>query len=31
VIIDFLIRRGRLGPESGYYLEIIRGLHPELP
>ncbi len=31
VIIDFLIRRGRLGPESAHYLEVIQGLHPALP
>jgi len=30
VIIDFLIRRGRLGPQREDYLELVRGLHPEL-
>lgn len=31
VIIDLLIRHGRLGPESEDYLELIQGLHPSLP
>lgn len=31
VIVDFLVRRGRLGPEADEYLEIVRGLHPPLP
>jgi len=31
VIIDFLIRHGRLGPERRDYLELVRGLHPQLP
>jgi 8-oxo-dGTP pyrophosphatase MutT (NUDIX family) len=31
VIIDFLIRHGRLGPETEHYLELVQGLHPQLP
>jgi isopentenyldiphosphate isomerase len=30
VIIDFLIRHGYLGPEHPEYLELVRGLHPDL-
>lgn len=31
VLIDFLIRHGRLGPETENYLDIIQELHPRLP
>ncbi len=31
VIIDLLIRLGRLGPDADDYLELIQGLHPMLP
>jgi 8-oxo-dGTP pyrophosphatase MutT (NUDIX family) len=31
VVVDFLIRQGRLGPEVDEYLAIVQGLHPPLP
>ena len=31
VIIDFLIRHGNLGPETDGFLDIVQGLHPQLP
>jgi hypothetical protein len=31
VIIDFLVRRGLIDPESPDYLAIVNGLRPPLP
>ena len=31
VVIDFLIRHGRLAPEAEGYLALVDGLHPRLP
>jgi len=31
VIIDWLLRHGRLEPETDDYLGLVQGLHPNLP